>query len=213
MKTPMTLVPALAFSALLAGCATDGKDTSPAASASGVSTVEKAAVSAQGDAAATVTITRASAIVESIDLTTRLVGLVAADGTSLVVQAGEQVRNLDQVKVGDRVTLEYFEGFAAELRPAGTPRNEVQLTEALTRAKPGERPAGAVGDAITANVVIEFVDTVRNVVRFKGPLGKTRVIRVMKPEFRAMLQNLKVGDTVAITYFEAVAVSVAPIGQ
>jgi len=59
-------------------------------------------------------------------------------------------------------------------------------------------------------VVIEYVDTLRNVVHFKGPLGKTRIVKAMKPEFRTMLKNLKPGDQVKLTYFEAVAVSVKP---
>jgi hypothetical protein len=67
-----------------------------------------------------------------------------------------------------------------------------------------------VGNAITATVVIEYVDPIRNVVHFTGPLGKTRIVKVMKPEFRTMLKNLKPGDEVTLTYFEAMAVSVKP---
>jgi nucleoid DNA-binding protein len=48
------------------------------------------------------------------------------------------------------------------------------------------------------------------VVHFKGPLGKTRVVKAMKPEFQAMLKKLKPGDQVTLTYFEAMAVSVKP---
>ena len=84
------------------------------------------------------------------------------------------------------------------------------MTDVMARAAPGERPAGAVGEAITATVVIEYVDSIRNVVHFKGPLGKTRIVKVMKPEFRTMLKNLKPGDQVALSYFEAMAVSVKP---
>jgi hypothetical protein len=47
-------------------------------------------------------------------------------------------------------------------------------------------------------------------VHFTGPLGKTRIVKVMKPEFRTMLKNLKQGDQVTLTYFEAMAVSVQP---
>jgi hypothetical protein len=139
-----------------------------------------------------------------------MVTIVRPDGKSFVVQAGEQVRNLAQVKVGDKVTVEYYEGFVAEIAPPGASPNELKLTDVLARAPLGERPAGAVGEAITATVVIEYVDTLRNVVHFTGPLGKTRIVKVMKPQFTEMLKRLKPGDQVTLTFFEAMAVSVKP---
>jgi len=177
---------------------------------SGVVTEERAGVNVQGDAAAKVKISAVTATVEAIDLATRMVTIVGPDGKSFVVHADEQVRNLSQVQVGDKVTVEYYEGLVAEIGPTGTAPDEVQTAVAVARAPLGERPAGAVGNAITATVVIEYVDPIRNVVHFTGPLGKTRIVKVMKPEFRAMLKNLKPGDEVTLTYFEAMAVSVKP---
>jgi len=170
-------------------------------------------VSAQKDAAARVNVTTITATVEAIDLPSRIVGLVGPEGNALVVQVGDEVRNLDQVKVGDRVRVEYFEGLLAELLPPGSDPRAVALTDAVARAAPGERPAGGMGEAVSARVVIEFVDTLRNVVQFTGPKGKKRVVRVEKPEFRAMLRTLKPGDVVELTYFEAVAVKVEPAGN
>jgi hypothetical protein len=206
----MTSAPALVLALLLSACATEGDPTKPTASSSGVVTEDRAGASPTGDAAATVTISAVTATVEAVDLATRMVTIVRPDGKSFVVQAGEQVRNLAQVKVGDKVTIEYYEGFAAEITPPGAALNEVKLTDVQARAPLGERPAGAVGEAITATVVIEYVDTLRNVVHFKGPLGKTRIVKVMKPQFREMLKRLKPGDQVALTFFEAMAVSVKP---
>lgn len=210
MKQLVTSTPALVLALMLSACATEGEQTKPAASSSGVITEERGSVNIQGDTAATVTISAVTATVEALDLATRMVTLVRPDGKSVVVQAGEQVRNLEQVKVGDKVTVEYYEGLAAEIAPAGTALDKVKLTDVVGRAPLGERPAGAAGEAISATVVIEFVDTLRNVVHFKGPLGKTRIVRVTKPEFRTMLKTLKPGDLVTLTYFEAMAVSVKP---
>ena len=210
MKHHVTSTPALVLALLLSACATEGEQTKPATSSSGVKTEDRAGVNAQGSAAATVTISTVTATVEAVDLATRMVTIVGPEGKSFVVHAGEQVRNLEQVKVGDKVTVEYYEGILAEIAPTGASPSEVKMTDVLARAAPGERPAGAVGEAITATVVIEYVDSIRNVVHFKGPLGKTRIVKVMKPEFRTMLKNLKPGDQVALSYFEAMAVSVKP---
>lgn len=210
MKHQLTMTSALVLALLLSACATDGGQTQAKTSPPGVQTEEHTAVNAQGDIAATMTISKVIATVEAIDMATRMVGLVRSDGKIFNLQAGEQVRNLGQVRVGDKVIVEYYEGLVAEIAPTGALTNEVTLTDVMARAKPGARPAGALGEAISATVVIEFVDSFRNVVHFKGPLGKTRIVKVMKPEFRAMLNNLKPGDQVTLSYFEALAVSVHP---
>ena len=213
MRHQATLTPALVLALLLSACATEQEPSRSTASASGVVTEDRAGANLDGDAAATVKITAVTATVEDIDLATRMVTLVRPDGKSFVVQADEQVRNLAQVRAGDKVTVEYYEGLVAEIAPPGTALDEVKVTGALARAPLGERPAGAVGKAIAATVVIEYVDTLRNVVHFKGPLGKTRIVKVMKPQFREMLKTLKPGDEVTLTYFEAIAVGVQPAGN
>jgi hypothetical protein len=213
MKHAVTAMTALSLALLLSACASDPAADATSSSTSAVRTETRNVVSAQRDTAATVNISTVTATVEAIDLESRIVGLVGAEGNALIVQVGDEVRNLDQVKVGDKVRVEYFEGLVAELLPPGSDKREVGLTEAMVRAAPGERPAGGVGEAVSARVVIEFVDPVRNVVHFTGPKGKKRIIRVEKPEFRAMLRTLKPGDVVSLTYFEAVAVKVEPAGN
>lgn len=210
MKPPVNSTTALVLALLLSACATEADKTKPMASSSGVVTEDRAGASAKGDAAAMVTISAVTATVEAIDLATRMVTIVRPDGKSFVVQAGDKVTNLDQVKAGDKVTVEYYEGLVAEIAAPGAAPDKIKVTDVMGRAAPGERPGGAVGEAISSTVVIEYVDTIRNVVHFKGPLGKTRIVKVMEPEFRAMLKTLKPGDQVTLTYFEAMAVSVKP---
>jgi hypothetical protein len=209
MKRHVISTPILVLGLLLSACAT-AEQTRPMASAPGVTTEERAGVSPKGDAAAKMTISAVTATVQDIDLANRMVTIVGPDGKSFVVHADEQVRNLAQIQVGDKVTVEYYEGLVAEIAPTGTAPDEVKAAAVLARAPLGERPAGAVGKAITATVVIEYVDPIRNVVHFTGPLGKTRIVKVMTPQFRDMLKKLKPGDQVTLTYFEALAVSVRP---
>jgi len=197
---------------LLSACAMDGGQSEVKTSASGVQTEKMAAVSATGDAAASLTIRTVTATVKDIDLPSRMVTIVGPDGKSFVMHASEQVRNLAQVKAGDKVTVEYTDGIAAEIVAPGSSK-EMTITDAMARAAPGQRPAGVAGKAVTAMVVIELVDIERNTVQFKNNKGVTQVVAVRKPEFRAMLKNLKPGDQVAITYFEAAAISVQPASK
>jgi hypothetical protein len=213
MKHSMNLVPTLVLALLVTACASEEKKSSDMAPASGVNSSEIAAVSKKGDAATAVELSSISAKVVAIDLATRTVTLVGPEGNELVVEAGDNVRNLDQIGVGDKVTVDYYEGLLAQVNEPGAPTNEVDMTDAAIRAAKGDRPGGGVASSVTATVTIEFVDNFRHVVQFKGPTGHLTVLQVKRPEFREMLKTLKPGDTVNLTYFEAVAVSVRPAGN
>lgn len=210
MKHSMNVISALLLALLVTACASEQKKSSDMAPASGVKSAEVAAVSDRGDAASAVQLSSISAKVTAIDLATRTVTLVGPEGKELVVEAGEKVRNLAQVQVGDKVTVDYYEGLLAQINEPGAPSNEVSMMDAAVRAAKGERPGGGIASSVTATVTIEFIDNLRHVVQVKGPAGHTTVLQVKRPEFREMLRNLKPGDTVNLTFFEAVAVSVRP---
>ncbi len=210
MKRSMNFIPALLLALLVTACASEQKKTADTPPATGVKSAEIAGVSDAGDSATAVQLSSISATVTAIDLATRTVTLVGPQGNELVVEAGEKVRNLDQVKVGDKVTVDYYEGLLAQINAPGAPSNEVSMMDAAVRAARGERPGGGIASSVTATVTIMFIDNLRHVVQIKGPAGHLTVLQVKRPEFREMLRNLKVGDTVDLTYFEAVAVSVRP---
>jgi hypothetical protein len=210
MKRPMNLIPALVLTLLVAACATEQKKSAETAPPSGVQSGEMSAVSDKGDAATAVELSSISAKVVAVDQAARTITLVGPEGNTLDVEAGDQVRNLDQIKVGDKVTVDYYEGLLAQVNAPGAPTQDVTMTDAAIRAAKGARPGGGVASSVTATVTIEFVDNLRHVVQFRGPLGHSTVLQVKRPEFREMLKNLKAGDTVNLTYFEALAVSVRP---
>ena len=209
MKHDINPITILALAMLLSACATNEEHQAMTSSHS-VQTEERAAVTPQGDAATTISIRKMSATVKDVDSTSRMLTLVGPQGNAITLQVGEEVKNLAQVQPGDEVIVEYYVGLVAHISPSGDAPQDVSVTEAMVRAAPGQRPAGAVGGAVTALVTIDHIDIARNVVHFKGPSGKTQIVEVMKPEFRAMLKKLKPGDQVSLTYFEALAVNVVP---
>jgi Cu/Ag efflux protein CusF len=149
--------------------------------------------------------TKATATVQAIDQATRKVTLKPESGEAFDFVAGPQVKNLAQVSVGDTVTVEYVESIAIEVRRADGTQPSVAVGVAGGAAKPGEKPAGAVGDQVTVSAVILAIDTATLRVTVKGPQGKVRVLQVKDPK---KLENVKVGDMIYATYTEALGISV-----
>ncbi|HXZ26162.1 MAG TPA: hypothetical protein VEI24_08080 [Nitrospiria bacterium] len=146
-----------------------------------------------------------SAKVKAVDLETRTVTLERADGSMVEVHAGDQVRNLPQVHVGDDVTVTFYQSLAYDVTKAGEGTPGVTSAEALARAKPGEKPAGAVGRVITITATITAIDKAAQTVTLKGPEGNSLTVKARDPK---KLDKVSVGDLVNITYTEAVAILV-----
>ena len=164
-------------------------------------TPAKPAAPAKGEAVITaVTVT---ATVTKIDQKTREVTLKADDGQEYSFVAGDAVANLAQVKKGDVVTATYTEAVAYEVKKGGKRRRGRDSCRWRRPAR--AKPAGAVGGKVTVTVAITAIDPKVPSVTFKGPAGNTRTIKVMDP---AKLQGVSVGDTVELTYAEALAIKV-----
>ncbi len=177
-----------------------------AASAVGALCLATAAL-AQAPAAPPETLSSTSetvvATVVSVDQKTRKVELKTDDGHEYTFIASDAVKNLAQVKKGDRVTTTYMEAFVYEVKKGG--QAGVETTTTTRGARPGEMPAGTWAQQTTVTVKITAIDPKVPTVTFKGPAGNTRTIKVKDP---AKLQGVNVGDTVDITYAEAVVIKV-----
>ena len=151
-----------------------------------------------------------TATVESINLPSRLVTLQDENGGGFTVVVDPAVKNLDQVEVGDKVVISYYEGLAAEVKKPGEGVQGVETDVASVRAKPGEKPAGGAGVTMRTTVTIESVNTSANMVTFKRSDGMSRTVAIQTPEGQKFIQGLKKGDQVEITYTEALAMEVRP---
>jgi ribosomal 50S subunit-recycling heat shock protein len=145
-----------------------------------------------------------TATVTKIDQKTREVTVKMDDGQERSFVAGEEAKNLAQVKKGDRITLTYAEALVYEVKKGGAAVAPASAV-AGKAAQPGMKPAGAIARQTTATVLITAIDPKAPSVTFKGAGGNTQTIKVMHPE---KLQGVKVGDTVEITYTEALAIKV-----
>ena len=167
-----------------------------------------AAALAQAPAAATrgeaaLAAVQVTATVTKIDHKTREVTLKAEDGEEYSFVADPAVANLAQVQKGDLVSATYTEAVAYEVKKGG--KANAAAAVAGGAAPLGAKPAAAVAGKVTATVAITAIDTKVPSVTFKGPGGNTRTIKVKDP---AKLHGVSVGDTVELTYSEALAVKV-----
>ena len=149
----------------------------------------------------------ATATVEKVDVANRLVTLRNADGKVMELQVDESVKNLPQVKPGDRVVVKFYESLAYEVKKPGTATPGTAGAEKVARAAPGARPGGVAARQVEITTTIEAIDKKTAMVTLKGADGNLTPVKVRDP---SKLDLVRVGDLVTITYSQAVAVAVEP---
>jgi hypothetical protein len=149
---------------------------------------------------------KVSALVTAIDAASRTLTLKGPEGRVFELVAGDEVRNFDQIKVGDSVVVTYVRGLTMEVKKGSGIRESTEKTDAAS-AKPGEKPAGAVGRQITVLADVVAVDQKKKTITLKGPKGNVVELDVQNPDH---FKVVKKGDQVLVDYVEAVAVSVEP---
>jgi hypothetical protein len=148
-----------------------------------------------------------SAQVVGIDKVARTVTLKGPKGNVVDVVAGNEVRNFDQIKVGDLVVARYVEALTLELKKTKVAAGDVKVREEAAKAKPGEKPAAAGARQVTVVADVVAVDPVKSTITLKGPKGKVVTLNVQNPD---QFKVVKKGDQVEATYTEALALSVEP---
>jgi len=161
----------------------------------------------------TATLVEVTAKVTAIDMENRLVTITGPEGDSFVIQVTDQVKNLPQAKVGDRVDIKYYRSAFAEIvkteGDAGLGVTEVAAAQLGATA--GQKPAGAIGVEVKRRAEVVFVDPYQKYIKFRSPDRGLRTISLKEsPELQHYLQELKKGDIVEVTYTEALAISLEP---
>jgi hypothetical protein len=188
----------LAASLTLSAYAQDAK---PAAAPAAPAAPAQAPIKAEQAILVTVT-----AKVEALDQTTREVTLKGPQGNVVTFTVDQNVKRLAEVAVGDEVTADYYVSVAAELRaPTEAEKKEpfVILSDAV-RAPAGTAPAGGVLRAFRVVATVVGLDQAAQTVALLGPRGNIGDIRAQNPE---NFKKLKIGDTIVVTYSEALAIS------
>ncbi len=147
-------------------------------------------------------------VVEAVNAENRIVTIRSLGRDEVIVmEVGDEVRNLDQVKVGDRVVTEFKEAVAVDLKKGGGMEQGAGVEASAGRAEPGMKPSGSMSETVTLVATIVGIDPDEPSVTLQGPEGNVVEILVQEPD---KLKKVDVGDQVVITFQRALAISVTP---
>jgi Cu/Ag efflux protein CusF len=150
------------------------------------------------------------ATIVRVDQQTREVtlSLPGKAGDTLVdLTVSDEVTNLDQVRPGDQVAVEYLEAVFVDRFRAGEVEPGVSVTVAVANAPAGARPAATAGIEKSVTAVIEGIDNENELVALRMPEGTYKIVKVSNP---ANLDRVAPGDKVRISFTRAWAISVSP---
>ena len=171
------------------------------AQASGTEKPPAATEKAPGRAAARAV--QVKGTIAAIDKDAKTVTLKGPKGRTLTLDV-QDPQKLEAVKVGDPVVATYMEAVAFQIKKPGTATPGTTVQETRVSSKPGETPAGAIGQEVTVTATITAINKSGGTVTIKGPQGNSETIKAKDPK---NLDLVKVGDMVEITYARALAVS------
>ncbi len=145
------------------------------------------------------------ATIQSIDVASREIVLKLEKGEELALVAGPDVKRLADLKVGDQVSIEYYESLTLALSKIEGAAPSQSAASSELRAEPTELPGGIKAKQTKISAKVTAVDTTASTVTLVGPKGRSVTLDV-EP---AIAAKMKVGDLVEAVYTEAVAVSVS----
>lgn len=147
-----------------------------------------------------------AAVVTAVDKATRAVTLKGPQGNLFRVVAGPEVRNFDQISVGDELMVTHAEALTLELKKGGAGiRERVEGADAARAAK-GDKPGMASVSRVTVTADVVAINKRAQTVTLRGP-EHTVELRVRDPK---QFKLIAVGDQVQATYTEAIAVAMVP---
>lgn len=144
--------------------------------------------------------------VVAIDYTTREITLQDKDGNKDIYQASPAIKRFNEIKVGDSITFSYQESVALSLVKAdGKMAGAAPSSSPVVTELGGPKPAGQISQTMTTTVTIQAIDMTAPSITVKAEDGRVLSFAVKN---RDLLNGLKVGDVVRITYSQALMMAV-----
>ncbi len=144
-----------------------------------------------------------TAEVLAVDKANRVVTLRGPNDNEVDIKVSEEARNFDQIKVGDQVTVNYFESVAIYLGDAGT-QPEVGASVVVGRTAEGDKPGAYTVSTVDMSAAIVGIDRNERTLMLKLPDGE---VVTVDPSVQ-IFDTLRVGDTIHARMTEAFAISV-----
>ena len=145
-----------------------------------------------------------NATIQAIETGTRTIVLRDDKGNEDSYTVGPAVTRFNELKVGQQVTITYYESIVFQLVNPGDKGSGESLEAALNRAK-SARPAGTVATQDRATVTVKAVDP--SVPSLTVTTADGRVV-TRKIENKKNIEGVKPGDKIDITFTRAIVTSV-----
>lgn len=150
----------------------------------------------------------ATAIVQAVNLENRQLVLRGKGDSLHTLAVSEKVRNLPQIKAGDRIELTYYEALALALEKSTTDiAARPVATGGIERGESGRQPAGTTREDVE---MVADIARIQQKTR-KVTLRSTQGVVTLKVPKTIDISKFKVGDRVRADYVPAVAVAVQPV--
>lgn len=146
-----------------------------------------------------------TARVEAIDYETREVTLLRENGELYTSRVGEEVRNLDQVDVGDVMYVHNVDSISIQVIADDGAEPETYVEEEVARAGEGRMPGFASSESTVTTAIIEAIDVEDRTFKLREPDGE---IRQYTARNRDNLRRAKVGDKVRTTVTTTIVITV-----
>ncbi len=142
--------------------------------------------------------------VQAINAEDRTVVLLHGDGSTSTYKCGPDVRNFDQIKVGDHVTATVAESVAIVLTTNGIPPS-AGTASVMVRAPLGDKPAARMVDTTGFTAKVVGIDTANRTVTLETPSGPNQTVEA---DPGVDLAAVNIGDTVGVKITRAIAIAV-----
>lgn len=146
-----------------------------------------------------------TATVVAIDRADREVTLRDPQGNTITVDVDPSVKNFNQIMVGDKVNVDYYEAIAISIGPQNQMPSE-SMTTITGRGPAGTKPEGYAIETVDTVSIVKAIDRTNRIVTLQSPTGNLFNVKV--PQTVQAFNQLKVGDSVQTRYTEATAISV-----
>jgi Cu/Ag efflux protein CusF len=145
-----------------------------------------------------------TAEITAIDHDARMITLEDDTGNVESLYVGPEIKRFSELKVGDKVTFRYYESLVSRIRKSGEAAPSGSPGPTIVRGT-GAKPSGTMSQQLNATVTVKAIDPRVNSVTVVLEDGRTMSFKVDDPK---LIEGVKVGDKVDITYTAAVTITV-----
>ena len=146
----------------------------------------------------------AVATVQAIDTTAREVTLRNDKGEEDTFAVGPGMTRFNELKVGDKVKVTYYESLVLQVRKPGEKTNVAGVDAALVRAK-GAMPGATLAAQEKMSVTVKAIDPALPSITVTTDDGRTVTRKI---ENKKYLEGVKVGDKIDVTYTESILIDI-----